>query len=316
MRTRDLGEAIEAVTQVYCPHTVHVIGADRNIDVRLDVERTTFQPIVQLSYGVPVEIDAGVFVNLFLMMYCHRGAAASDQAGKHVEWRTGQTMPFSAGLETRLSFDRHFVQKGFRLDMAKLESHCQRLLGRPLDQPLRFALQAFSPELEATWQSTLEYLQSKVGGRLALSAAAKRAFDEFLLSLLLHQHPHNFSDELAGPAPVPVPALVRQAERYIVENAEQAMTVSDVAEHLGVSLRSLQQGFRSWRNSTPSLFLRQVRLQRVRDTLLDPDEDTTVTSAALHFGFSHLSRFSAFYHAEFGESPSITLRRGRFMRRR
>jgi AraC-like DNA-binding protein len=87
------------------------------------------------------------------------------------------------------------------------------------------------------------------------------------LTLLLHQHPHNYSDEMADPTPVPIPGMVRRAERYMIDNAGAPITVSDVAAELGVSLRSLQTGFRHWRSTTPNLFLRQTRLQLVRDEL-------------------------------------------------
>jgi transcriptional regulator GlxA family with amidase domain len=111
-----------------------------------------------------------------------------------------------------------------------------------------------------------------------------------------------------------VPGIVRKSERFMVDNAESAITVSDVADHLGVSLRSLQTGFRKWRKSTPSDFLRQVRLQRVRDELLRSDGQSNVTTAALRYGFAHLGRFSAHYQSTFGEAPSMTLRRGRSSR--
>jgi AraC-like DNA-binding protein len=52
-------------------------------------------------------------------------------------------------------------------------------------------------------------------------------------------------------------------------------------------------------------------LQRVRDQLLHADESTNVTAVAMRYGFSHLGRFSAYYTATFGESPSVTLRRHR-----
>jgi transcriptional regulator GlxA family with amidase domain len=119
---------------------------------------------------------------------------------------------------------------------------------------------------------------------------------------------------MAETVPVPVPGLVRRAERFMADNAETSITVSDVADHVGVSLRSLQAGFRSWRNSTPSAFLRRVRLQRVRDDLLRSDGESNVTTVALHHGFSHLGRFSAYYQSTFGGALSVTLRRGRSSR--
>jgi AraC-like DNA-binding protein len=311
MRTRNLDEAIDAVTKVYCPHTVEIVGPVRDIDACLEVEHPTSQPLVTLSYSAPVKIDALNFPRLFLMMRCASGAAATVQGRRSAEWRKGQTMPFSAGLDTQLWFDRDFVQRSIRLDMDKLGVQCARWLGRPLEQPLRFMLRPFSDELEQIWHRTLSYLWSSEEGTLALPSAAKAAFDEYLLTLLLHHHPHNFSEEMTQATPTPVPGLVRRAERFMTDNADTPITVSDVADHLGVSVRSLQAGFHKWRETTPTAFLRRLRLQLVRDQLLRSGQETTVTTVALRYGFAHLGRFSAHYRRAFGEEPSLTLRRGR-----
>jgi AraC-like DNA-binding protein len=311
MRTRDVDEAIEAVTKIYCPHKVEVTGRARNIDALLDVVHPTSQPLIELSYGAPVKIDAGNFSGLFLMQHCSRGSCAATQEHQTAEWRPGQTVPLSADCDTQLWFDAAFVQKSVRLDVNKLEVLCARWLGHPLERPLRFALRPFSEDLENIWRRTLPYLWSNDEARLPLVGAAKASLDEFLLTLLLHQHPHNYSDEMAGPTPVPIPGLVRRAERYMIENAEAPITVSDVAAELGVSLRSLQAGFRQWRATTPNLFLRQTRLQLVRDELRRMGGETNVTAVAMRYGFSHLGRFSADYQSLFGERPSITARRGR-----
>jgi hypothetical protein len=54
MRTRNLDEAIDAVTRIYCPHTIRVTGSARAIDAVLEVARPTSQPLVHLSYVAPV----------------------------------------------------------------------------------------------------------------------------------------------------------------------------------------------------------------------------------------------------------------------
>jgi transcriptional regulator GlxA family with amidase domain len=122
---------------------------------------------------------------------------------------------------------------------------------------------------------------------------------------------HNYSEEMAKTAAAPVPGVVRRAERFMLDNAQTSITVSDVAAHLGVSVRSLQAGFRKWRATTPNALLRQIRLQLVRDELLRSGADTNVTATALRYGFAHLGRFSAHYQSAFGEAPSATLRRSR-----
>ena len=74
---------------------------------------------------------------------------------------------------------------------------------------------------------------------------------------------------------------------------------------------ALQAAFRKWRQVTPTEYLRTIRLQRVRDALLQADPSTTVTDVALDHGFFHLGRFSQHYKRAFGENPAATLARTR-----
>jgi AraC-like DNA-binding protein len=57
-------------------------------------------------------------------------------------------------------------------------------------------------------------------------------------------------------------------------------------------------------------YLRTIRLNEVRKALLEADttNPTTVTSAAMDWGFWHLGEFAAAYKGLFGEVPSETLR--------
>src|SRR6516225_8187408 len=97
------------------------------------------------------------WVGLAASMHCARGAASTTQECRTAEWKTGQTMPFSANFDTQLWFDGTFLQKSVRLDVERLEALCARWLGHPLEERLRFELRPFSIELEQIWQRTLAY---------------------------------------------------------------------------------------------------------------------------------------------------------------
>ncbi|MDM0019093.1 AraC family transcriptional regulator [Variovorax saccharolyticus] len=307
--TRDLDEAIETVGQVYCQHQLQLHARARSIDTTLDISGSARQPVVRLRYGAPVIVDAGRFPDLFLIMRSTGGQGSVRQGRRQASWTPGGTVPVSPNVGTEFDFGADFSQTTVKPDKQKLEALCSRWIGHPLEETLRFELAPFSSALERTWSSTLALLEG--GGSEALSAAAEASLEEFLLTVLLQQHPHNYSDELASPPTSLPPRLVRQAERYIQEHADQPLTVAEVARSLGVSIRALQAGFQACRNTTPMGFLRQVRTERVRQALLQADASTTVTELALRHGFFHLGRFSAHYKARFGESPMATLSRAR-----
>jgi AraC-like DNA-binding protein len=308
--TSDLQEAIAAVSRVYCPHDVKVIESNRGIDAVLESSGTAGRQIVTLRYAAPVKIDAGTFENLLLFMTCVDGAAEATQGRHSVQWGKGRTLPLSPNISSQLAFDRRFWQSSIRLNKDFAEVLCSRLVNRPLDLPLRFRLTPFSAGLETAWRQALQIIRSCDSQELALAAHAWKHFEEFLATLILEAHPHNFSDVLKKESSAAAPRLVREAE-HLMRTGGPSITVSEVAKSLRIGLRSLELGFRDARKMTPTQVHRQIRLNTAREALLNPTASTSVTNVAVSCGFPHLARFSGHYQLAFGESPSQTLRRCR-----
>lgn len=77
-----------------------------------------------------------------------------------------------------------------------------------------------------------------------------------------------------------------------------------------ISEKTLQNSFRSLFGFTPVHFLRQLKLNLVRNELNKSDKaQSSVSNIALKWGFTHMGRFSRYYTDLFGENPSQTLRR-------
>ena len=82
----------------------------------------------------------------------------------------------------------------------------------------------------------------------------------------------------------------------------------DIAAAAGVSPRTLQVGFKRFRNEAPMAYLRNYRLDRVKAELESADLETTVSSIAARWGFVDMSRLAVLYRQRFGELPRDTLR--------
>jgi AraC-like DNA-binding protein len=106
----------------------------------------------------------------------------------------------------------------------------------------------------------------------------------------------------------PIPWYVAAVEQQLQNRLPDPLSVTDLARAVGVSPRTLHDGFRKHRRASPMRMLREQRMQMVRKELTEPDDTTNVTDTALKWGFNHLGRFSAYYLAQFGEKPSETLR--------
>jgi transcriptional regulator GlxA family with amidase domain len=112
------------------------------------------------------------------------------------------------------------------------------------------------------------------------------------------------------------PRTVREAIALIEDRAHEPISVHDVAAAVGVSVRALQAGFRRTADTSPTAYLRDVRLRRIHAALRAADPSaSSVTRVASDWQMFHAGRFAAQYLARFGEKPSETLYRSRVSRR-
>jgi transcriptional regulator GlxA family with amidase domain len=72
-------------------------------------------------------------------------------------------------------------------------------------------------------------------------------------------------------------------------------------------VRSLQAGFRKFKETTPAAYLRRIRLEAVHAELSLSENRLPVREVALKWGFTQMGRFAAQYRARFGHYPSETL---------
>lgn len=128
-----------------------------------------------------------------------------------------------------------------------------------------------------------------------------------LMATLLTQVPHDLHDRLGDRCPPVTPRSVRQVEEFMVAHCGEPLTPEGLAHVAGVSLRSLFLGFQRYRGVSPMRLLREMRLHRAHEALLQAERGTRVTDVALRWGFSHLGRFGGDYTRVFGETPRQTL---------
>lgn len=106
----------------------------------------------------------------------------------------------------------------------------------------------------------------------------------------------------------PRPRIVKRVLDEMHADPSRPWTAGDMAEVAGVSIRRLQEGFRSYVGVSPRECLTDIRLARVREDLLRGAGGFTVTDVAMRWGFTHTGRFAAAYRHKYGECPSETLR--------
>ncbi|AYG70059.1 MULTISPECIES: AraC family transcriptional regulator [unclassified Rhizobium] len=146
-------------------------------------------------------------------------------------------------------------------------------------------------------------------GPLLQSPLAMSHLAQTLADLVVRTIPHRFSFRLEKRMRLIAPWHVRDAIDFMQANVAKPITMPAVAEAVGVSIRALEMGFRTFKEITPAAYLRTLRLRAARSDLLDPLNRQSVKAICVKWGFFHVGRFSAAYRAIFGENPSDTRKR-------
>jgi AraC-like DNA-binding protein len=98
---------------------------------------------------------------------------------------------------------------------------------------------------------------------------------------------------------------------YIDHHISEEITIWDLAQLSGLSIRSLQYLFKNSTGMSITAFLAERRLQRARELLNGEHVLPTVQAVCSAVGIHNLSYFSRLYRKRFGQPPSVALRRNR-----
>ncbi|WP_055714637.1 AraC family transcriptional regulator [Streptomyces torulosus] len=310
--TTDVECARVEVGRLFCPHRL-TLRAERSVKLRLAAHRLGELGVVDLDYGSPVRVQPEP-LPFYLVQMPYRGTGLVRHAGRDVVVSADTAVVISPQEPFEKEWSAGTPHRIFHVQRTSVERELRRLLGHPPEEPVRFEPGASTTTPQArAWRRGLDFFAEELAGAgessLLDHPAVAQRFEEALVGQLLITHRHNYSDELAATAGRRPPSrLVRRACALIRDHHDEPLTVGDVAEALGVGVRTLQECFRRELGSTPTAYLRACRLDVVHDALRAAESGTSVTAIALEHGFVHMGRFASDYRARFGESPSATLR--------
>jgi AraC-like DNA-binding protein len=197
-----------------------------------------------------------------------------------------------------------------RIDKSEIEKAVQKMLGHQPSNEIIFKHMSTDPGI-ADWIGQLSLLpQNSLAGRSGLFENKHVAFhlEQSLIMMLLSEIEHSCSAEMSHENHGPAPYYVKRVEDMFRANFENEISMADILQVSGVSLRTVFYGFQRWRGTTPMGYLRDMRLDAARQYLAKPVAGPkSVSEAALAAGFTNFSQFSKLYKMRFGEKPSATL---------
>ena len=102
-------------------------------------------------------------------------------------------------------------------------------------------------------------------------------------------------------------ANIQEAMRYMRENATRALSVEQVARHVGMSGSHFAHRFSAVARVSPMRFLKQLRLDAARELMLG--QSVRASDAAVRVGYESPSHFTRDFKQAFGSAPAEYVRR-------
>ena len=313
-QSSDLDETRSSVGRIFKPHELGVRGTQQNLNAQMDHLALGKASINRLQYGANVTIEPECLDDFLLVQMPMQGRAHIRCGAHEITSTPTNASVITPSLPLHMRWQGECDQLIVRIERSTLESICSAHLGYALPRPLEFQLgMDLSKGNGLAWKTLIEFLATSpfiVGA--GDHAMVTSQVEQLLATTLLTRHPHNFSHVFQDTPATPAPSYVKRAEDYILAHCDQPITIQDLAHHTAISARSLHKGFQQHRGVSPMAFLRLVRLQRVREQLLQArqaNQAISITQVALSWGFGHLGHFAQAYRLQFNETPSQTLGR-------
>jgi AraC-like DNA-binding protein len=302
-RTDDLDEAVEFVERHFAPHSrVPRARGPLGFDVRVSVAERSASGAV--SFAIPSTLRGAT-----------RGVTVHLATGHGNIYRVGRRSLRSAPEMAALLCPGHDYSvdtapgtvEAFVLEPSLLQREIDLLHVR---RPGSWSLRSVQLPLSSPDVAAFRDLIRQHGGAAASTGSARRIDD-------LRDVEDRFASWLARRI-VAASGLVElsPSSRQVVErvdawiraNVAQPISLDELRAVAGVSARTLQKACLARWGQNPMELIASRRLEIAR-SLLSSGRASSVTTAALQSGFSHLGRFSAVYKRAFGESPSETVAR-------
>ena len=311
-RTDDLDAARVHIGGLFVPHRLDVVGRNQVLDVCISCARIEGLALVYHRHGACVRVRPPRLRDFFLLQIPIHGEAQVKIGHEEIHCDPTHAFMISPNLEVDMRFSQGCEQLIVRIGKSDLERQLERQLGRHIVAPLEFVpsvplTSVGAQEVTDLLRFMTASLVEKNG--ISSSAIARSHMVSLLMTGLLTCLDHNYREELIKSGERRVkPAYIAKAQDYMKENIGQPIGPEDVAAAVRVGTRALFVGFKTYLSTTPMRYLKDLRLDMVRDTLtsLEPQR-ASITTVAMDYGFHHLGHFCAAYKERFGERPRETV---------
>lgn len=311
LQSVDLDQVQSHVAAVLCPHRLNLQSQGKSLNTELYYRASPRLGFGRLRYGAAVHIRPQPLQDFYLLQIPIEGQEQIQLANQYFNYSTHTAAIINPEQEFEMVHNDKTNKLFVRICRQSLEQFYQNYYQNALLNRLEF-VPLHSLEV-ATGQSLWRLLQWQFNevaeGMLFDNPLATQRLEDAFFASLLDIWPHNQSLHTATTASSSLtPHSIKRAKDYIHQHLTQPLSVSMIAQAVGISTRSLYMGFNRFVEQSPMQYVKHQRLNYAHQQLIQADpKRQSVTEVAYLAGFTHLSQFAADYQRLFGVRPSITL---------
>jgi AraC-like DNA-binding protein len=306
-----LDEAASLVRAAICPHRLRVVEPPGKSLVFLSSLDLGACGLTNLKYGFDVDIDAGCIEDTYLVKW--------TLAGQGRLWcgdRTAITSPRSIIItepteHTKIRMSAECQHLTVRVSRRALMETLAAKLRRPPRKALQFNLDiSMDSDFARAWCELVRHIchVSATAPAALASEGVRKQYARTLMEIMLSAAPHSHSDSIEEPMNRATAWHVGRARDYVHDHLSEGISITDIAARVGVTPRTLQNGFRKAFNLTPAEYIRRARVDALHQALLAADATAGVTKLMMNVGIVNFGRYAQYYRERIGVSPSTTLR--------
>jgi AraC-like DNA-binding protein len=313
-QTWTLAKEFDDFSRVCCgqPH-LRLLADPDSFSLTQRVGRMGPVTLSEIAVGSDLPMDGGEVCGSYRVILVRSGHTEFVHRGRSVIAGPGTAAVFEPeGLGTG-QWDAGSRLICFKMDRSAVDAALWDVLGRQVtSQPDFVPVIPIHAGLTRSWVNMLVQFKEQFfrPDSLLHQPLVGMPFVDSLVRGFLFASEHSHRDALDADEQLVAPRAIRTAIDIIEEEAHLPLTLSVIASRSHISVRGLQQGFQRHLGTSPMAYLREVRLRRAHQTLLECDPSiATVAAVANQWGFSNLGRFAAAHAARYRETPVKTLRR-------
>lgn len=306
-----LDEATSLIRTAICPHRLRVNEAPRKGVAFLSSLDLGACGLTSIKYGFDVDIDAGCIEDTYLVKW--------TLAGEGQLWcgeRTAITSPRSIVItepteHTKIRMTAQCQHLTVRVSRQALLETLAARLRRPLRKALQFNLEIpMDSDFARAWCELVAHIChiSATAPAALASEGVRMQYSRTLMEIMLSAAPHSHADSIVEPESRSTAWHVGRARDYVHDHLAEGISITDIAARVGVTPRTLQNGFRKAFNLTPAEYIRRARVDALHRALLAADETAGVTNLMMNVGIVNFGRYAQYYREQIGVSPSTTLK--------